>query len=207
MRGAPGLHASNVYGAAEVVAVGGLGQPAGLAGGLAGAPAGSCAAVPLALTAAMVGDEKLPARHALALSRLGHRRSRTNPSSATTTPTERSSARSLKKTESGAEEDRQRRRSEEDGSARTRTFRPAERRQIQAGAHTRKCRASEHDRHRVKRSAQEPLVRVASRLAIGRCRAATGTVDARMGFRESVVPRKTLASGRCHCFVMGNRCF
>ena len=78
-----------------------LGQPAGLAGGLAGAPAGSCAAVPLALTAAMVGDEKLPARHALALSRLGHRRSPTNPtnpSSATTTPTEHSSARSLKKT-------------------------------------------------------------------------------------------------------------
>jgi hypothetical protein len=67
------------------------------------------AAVPLALTAAVVGDEKLPARHALALSRLGHRRSPTNLSSATTTLTEHSSVRSLKKTESSAEEDRQRR--------------------------------------------------------------------------------------------------
>ena len=80
-----------------------------LAGGLARAPAIGSAAVPLALTAAMVGEEKLPARHALALSRLGHRRSPTNPSSATTTSTEHSSDRSLKKTAGGAEEDRQRR--------------------------------------------------------------------------------------------------
>jgi hypothetical protein len=80
-----------------------------LAGGLARAPAIGSAAVPLALTLAMVGDEELPARHALALSRLGHRRSPTNPSSATTTSTEHSSARSLKKTEGEAEEDRQRR--------------------------------------------------------------------------------------------------
>ena len=98
MRGTPGLHPRDVHGAAEVVAVGRPGQPGGLAGGLARAPAISSAAVPLALTLAMVGDEKLPARHALALSRLGHRRSLTNPLSATTTPTERSSARSLKKT-------------------------------------------------------------------------------------------------------------
>jgi hypothetical protein len=109
MRGTPGLNPSDMYGAAEVVVVGRPGQPGGLAGGLAGAPAIGNAAVLLALTAAMVGDEKLPARHALALSRLGHRRSPTNPSSATTTPTEPSSARSLKKTEGEAEEDRQRR--------------------------------------------------------------------------------------------------
>jgi hypothetical protein len=109
MRGTPGLHPRDMYGAAEVVDVGRPGQPSRLTGGLAGAPAIGSTAVPLALTAAMVGDEKLPARHALALSRLGHRRSPTNPSSATTTPTERSSARSLKKTEGEAEEDRQRR--------------------------------------------------------------------------------------------------
>jgi len=109
MRGAPGLHTRNVYGAAEVVGVGRLGQPGSLAGGFARAPAIGSAAVPLTLTLAMVGDEKLPARHALALSRLGHRRSPTNPSSATTTSTEHSSDRSLKKTENGAEEDRQRR--------------------------------------------------------------------------------------------------
>jgi hypothetical protein len=105
MRGAPGLNPGDVHGAAEVVVVGRPGQPGSLTGGLARAPAVGSAAVPLALTAAMVGDEKLPARHALALSRLGHRRSRTNPSSETTIPTERTSARSLKKTESGAEED------------------------------------------------------------------------------------------------------
>jgi hypothetical protein len=109
MRGAPGLDPDDVDGAAEVVGVGWLGQPGGLAGGLARAPAGSSAAVPLAFTAAMVGNEKLPARHALALSRLGHRRSPTNPPSATTTSTEQSSAQSLKKKESEAEEDRQRR--------------------------------------------------------------------------------------------------
>jgi len=109
MRGAPGLHPGDVDGAAEVVVVGWPGQPGGLAGGLARAPALGSAAVPLALTLAMVGDEKLPARHALALSRLGHRRSPTNPSSATTTSTEHLSARSLKKTENRAEEDRQRR--------------------------------------------------------------------------------------------------
>jgi hypothetical protein len=109
MRGAPGLHPSDMYGAAEVVAVGRPGQPGGLAGSLARAPAIASAAVALALTLAMVGDKKLRARHALALSRLGHRRSPTNPSSATTTSTERSSARSLKKTEGEAEEDRQRR--------------------------------------------------------------------------------------------------
>jgi hypothetical protein len=109
MRSTPRLHPGDVDGAAEVVDVGRPGQPGGLAGGLARAPALGSAAVPLALTAAMVGDEKLPARHALALSRLGHRRSRTNPSSATTTSTKRSSVRSLKKTESEAEEDRQRR--------------------------------------------------------------------------------------------------
>jgi len=109
MRGAPGLHPGDVDGAAEVVVVGRPGQPRSLAGSLAGAPAIGRAAVPLALTLAMVGDEKQPARHALALSRHGHRRSPTNPSSATTTSTEHSSARSLKKMESEAEEDRQRR--------------------------------------------------------------------------------------------------
>jgi hypothetical protein len=109
MRGTPRLHPGDVDGAAEVVVVGRPGQPGGLAGGLARAAAIGSAAVPLTLTLAMVGDEKLPARHALALSRLGHRRSRTNPSSATTTPTERTSAQSLKKTEGKAEEDRQRR--------------------------------------------------------------------------------------------------
>jgi hypothetical protein len=108
MRGAPGLHTRDVYGAAEVVVVGRSGQPGDLAGGLARVPAIGSAAVPLALTLAMVGDEKQPARHALALSRLRHRRSRTNPSSATTTSTEHASARSLKKTEDEAEEDRQR---------------------------------------------------------------------------------------------------
>ena len=109
MRGAPGLNPGDVDGAAEVVVVGGPGQPGSLAGGLAGAPAVGSAAVPLALTAAMVGAEKFPARHALALSRLGHRRSPTNPSSATTTATEPSLASSLKKTAGEAEEDRQRR--------------------------------------------------------------------------------------------------
>jgi hypothetical protein len=108
MRGTPRLHPRDVHAAAEVVVVGCSGQPGGLAGGLARAPALSSAAVPLALTLAMVGDEKLPARHALALSRLGHRRSPTNPSSVTTTSTEHSSAQSLKKTEGEAEEDRQR---------------------------------------------------------------------------------------------------
>jgi hypothetical protein len=109
MRGAPSLDAGDVHGAAEVVAVGWLGQPGGLAGCLARAPAIDGAAVALTFTAAMVGEEKLPARHALALSRLGHRRSPTNPSSATTTSSEHSSAQSLKKKENGAEEDRQRR--------------------------------------------------------------------------------------------------
>jgi len=108
MRGAPGLHPRDVYGAAEVVVVGRPGQPGDLAGGLALPPAIGSAAVPLTLTLAMVGDEKLPARHALALSRLGHRRSPTNPSSATTTSTENSSTKSLKKMEGEAEEDRQR---------------------------------------------------------------------------------------------------
>jgi hypothetical protein len=98
MRGTPGLHPRDVDGAAEVVVVGRPGQPGDLAGGLARAPAIGSAAVPLALTAARVGDEKLPARHALALSRLGHRRSPTNLWSATTTSTEHSSAQSLKKT-------------------------------------------------------------------------------------------------------------
>jgi hypothetical protein len=37
------------------------GQAGGLAGGLARAPARRGAAVPLAITAAMVGEEKLPA--------------------------------------------------------------------------------------------------------------------------------------------------
>src|ERR1700737_3735705 len=109
MRGAPGLHPSDVHGAAEVVVIGRPGQPGGLAGGLARAPAIASAAEPLALTLAMVWDEKQPARHALALSRLGHRRSPTNPSSATITATKHSLARSLKKTEGEAEEDRQRR--------------------------------------------------------------------------------------------------
>jgi hypothetical protein len=108
MRGAPGPYPSKVYGAAEVVVVGRTGQPSGLAGGLARAPAIGSAAVALALTLAMVGYEKQTARHALALSRLGHRRSPTNPSSVTTTSTEHSSAQSLKKTEGEAEEDRQR---------------------------------------------------------------------------------------------------
>jgi hypothetical protein len=115
MRSTPGLHPGHVHGAAEVVVVGRPGQPGGLAGGLARAAAIDSAAVPLALTLAMVGDEKLPARHALALSGLGHRRSPTNPSSATTTSSEHSSRQSLKKTEGEAEEDRQRRLSEEDG--------------------------------------------------------------------------------------------
>jgi len=105
MRGAPGLHPRDVHGAAEVPSVVGLGQPGGLAGGLAGAPALGGAAVPLALTLAMVGGEKLPARHALALSRLGHRRSSASQSSAKTASTERPSAPSLKKTADGAEED------------------------------------------------------------------------------------------------------
>jgi hypothetical protein len=108
MRVTPRLHPGDVDGAAEVVVIGRPGQPGGLAGGLARAAAIDSAAVPLTLTLAMVGDEKLPARRALALSRLGHRRSPTNPSSATTTSTEHSSAKSLKKTEGEAEEDRQR---------------------------------------------------------------------------------------------------
>jgi hypothetical protein len=108
MRVTPRLHPGDVDGAAEVVVIGRPGQPGGLAGGLARAPALSSAAVPLALTLAMVGNEKQPARRALALSRLGHRRSPTNPSSATTTSTEHSSAKSLKKMEGEAEEDRQR---------------------------------------------------------------------------------------------------
>ena len=61
MRGAPGLHARDVYGAAEVVVVGRPGQPGGLAGGLARAPAIGSAALPLTLTLAMVGDEELRA--------------------------------------------------------------------------------------------------------------------------------------------------
>jgi hypothetical protein len=105
MRGTPRLHPGNVEGAAEVVIVGRPGQPRSLAGGLARAPAIDSAAVPLALTLAMVGDEEQPARHALALSRLGHLRSPTNSSSATITATEPSLARSLKKTEGEAEED------------------------------------------------------------------------------------------------------
>ena len=88
MRHAPGLHPGHMRGPTEVVLVGGLGQPVGLAGGLACAPACAGRAVTLALTAAGVVEEKLPARHALARSRLGHRRSPTKPSSATTTPTE-----------------------------------------------------------------------------------------------------------------------
>ena len=44
-----------------------------------------------AFTDAMVGDEELPARHALAMSRLRHRRSPTNPPSAATNSTEKSS--------------------------------------------------------------------------------------------------------------------
>lgn len=109
MGGTPGLDAGDVHGAAEVVGVGWLGQPGSLAGGLARAPASGRAAVPLTITLAVVGDEKLPARHALALSRLGHRRSPSNAPSATITATEHSSAGSLKKTEGEAEEDRQRR--------------------------------------------------------------------------------------------------
>jgi len=61
MRGAPGLHTRDVYGAAEVVVVGWPGQPGGLAGGLACTPATGSAAVALTLTLAMVGDEKLRA--------------------------------------------------------------------------------------------------------------------------------------------------
>ena len=61
MRGAPGLHARDVYGTAEVVVVGRSGQPGGLAGGLARTSAIGDAAVPLAITAAMVGEEKLSA--------------------------------------------------------------------------------------------------------------------------------------------------
>jgi hypothetical protein len=95
-----------MYGAAEVVVVGRAGQPGSLTGGLACAPAIGRAAVPLALTRAMVGEEKQPTRQALALSSLGHRRSSTNPSSATITATEPSLTRSLKKTAGEAEEDR-----------------------------------------------------------------------------------------------------
>jgi hypothetical protein len=109
MRAAPGLDAGDVHGAAEVVGVGWLGQPGSLAGGLARAPASDRAAVPLTITLAVVRDEKLPARHALALSRLGHRRSPTNPSSATITAIGHSLAGSLKKTQGESEEDRQRR--------------------------------------------------------------------------------------------------
>jgi len=61
MRGTPRLHPGDVYGAAEVVVVGRAGQPGGLAGGLARAAAIGSAAVALALTAAMVGEEKLRA--------------------------------------------------------------------------------------------------------------------------------------------------
>jgi len=61
MRGTPGLHARDVHRAAEVVVVGRSGQPGGLAGGLARTLAMGGAAVPLAITAAMVGEEKLPA--------------------------------------------------------------------------------------------------------------------------------------------------
>jgi hypothetical protein len=102
MRGAPDLDASDVHGTGEVVGVGWLGQPGSLAGGLAHPAAIDGAAVALALTLAMVGDEKQPARQALALSRLGHRRSPTNPSSATITATEPSMGSSLKKTEGEA---------------------------------------------------------------------------------------------------------
>jgi len=61
MRGTPRLHPGDVYGAAEVVVVGRPGKPGSLAGGLARASAIGSAAVPLALTLAMVGDEKLRA--------------------------------------------------------------------------------------------------------------------------------------------------
>ena len=50
LRGAPGLHPSDVYGVAETVVVGWPGQPGGLAGGFAGAAVIGRAAVQLTLT-------------------------------------------------------------------------------------------------------------------------------------------------------------
>ena len=99
MRGAPGPHASDVHGVAKVLAVLGLGQPGGLAGGLARAPACASRAVPLALAVARVEIEKQPATQALVLSGSRHRCSLTGSSktapSATCTPARRS----LKKTD------------------------------------------------------------------------------------------------------------
>src|SRR5436190_1294173 len=65
------LRASNMRGAAEVLAVLGLGQPGGLTGGLARAPTRSGRAIPLTLAIAIaiatVEIEKQPAAQALAL--------------------------------------------------------------------------------------------------------------------------------------------
>jgi hypothetical protein len=90
MDSAPSLRAGHVHGAAEVLAVLGLGQPGGLTRRLACAPTSAGRAVPLPLAVAMVRIEKQPATQALALPRLRHRRSPTGSSrtapSATRTP-------------------------------------------------------------------------------------------------------------------------
>src|SRR5450631_344281 len=87
MAGAPCLHSGHVHGTAEIMGVLGLGQPSGLAGRLARAPATRGAAITVALTAASVDVEKLPAAQALALSGLRHRCSPTgSATSAKSTP-------------------------------------------------------------------------------------------------------------------------
>src|SRR5438105_2786633 len=84
MRGAPGLHAFDVHGVAEVLAVLGPRQPGSLTGDLARVPTGAGRAVPLPREVAMVRLEKPPATQALALSGLRHRCS--PPGSSKTAP-------------------------------------------------------------------------------------------------------------------------
>ena len=136
MLGAPGLHAGNVHGVSELVAVVALGQPGGLAGALAGAAAFGLRAVPLAFPIAMIGIKKEFATQALALARLRHGDSSTGSRSATTAAAREPSGRSLKKTDSGPKKTRQRRPSEEDGPPRRCTFTPAELRQFRVGGHS-----------------------------------------------------------------------
>jgi hypothetical protein len=100
---------SNVSRVLEVPGVVRIVHPAGLAGGLACASAGGRRAKDLTVSVAMIRIEKHPARHALALSRFGHSHPPTRPSGATITATAQPLERSLKKKESEAEEDRQRR--------------------------------------------------------------------------------------------------
>jgi hypothetical protein len=67
---APLLHPQNIFRAAEVVPVGGTGQPASLAGGLAGAAAIPFGAKNLMVSVARIGCEQLVAAEALAMARL-----------------------------------------------------------------------------------------------------------------------------------------